>query len=83
MQGRIEAIAATLPELPDVIQKRLETQYSLPPYEAEIIATTYGAAPYFEELANGRNALEAARWYCSYLSIRPVPILLSANILLL
>jgi len=62
-EGQVERISKDLPELPDAIQERLQTQYKLPSYEAEIIATHYGAPAYFEEAAKGRTPLETAKWY--------------------
>jgi aspartyl-tRNA(Asn)/glutamyl-tRNA(Gln) amidotransferase subunit B len=52
----VEAIRASLPELPDAKRARLETQYGLSHYDAGVLAAETARADYFEQAAKGRDA---------------------------
>jgi aspartyl-tRNA(Asn)/glutamyl-tRNA(Gln) amidotransferase subunit B len=52
----IEAIRATLPELPDARRARFETQYGLSHYDAGVLTSDVARADYFEKAAAGRDA---------------------------
>lgn len=58
----VEAIRATLPELPDRKRRRFVEDYGLKPYDAGVLANDADKASYFEEVANGRDARLAANW---------------------
>ncbi len=45
----LERVAAGLPELPRAKQARYVSQYSLPPYDAQVLTTTPALAAFFEE----------------------------------
>ncbi len=46
----IEEVRKTLPELPDAKRERFVTQYSLRPYDAEVLTSTKELADYFESV---------------------------------
>ena len=48
--GRVENIAASLPELPDAIRLRLMKQYGLSLYDANVIVDIPDAAEYYEDV---------------------------------
>ena len=52
----VEAIRATLPELPDAKRARLESQYGLTRYDASVLAAEPARADFFEAAAKGRDA---------------------------
>jgi aspartyl-tRNA(Asn)/glutamyl-tRNA(Gln) amidotransferase subunit B len=52
----VEAIKATLPELPDAKRERLMSQYGLTRYDAGVLAIEAARADYFERAAAGRDA---------------------------
>ncbi len=58
----IAAIRANLPELPDAKKKRFIEDYGLSPYDARVLAGDSEAAAYFETVAKGRDAKQAANW---------------------
>ncbi|MDR0780955.1 MAG: Asp-tRNA(Asn)/Glu-tRNA(Gln) amidotransferase subunit GatB [Pseudomonadales bacterium] len=59
----IAAVRATLPELPDVKAARLQSQYGLSVYDANVLASERATAAYFEEVAQtARDAKLAANW---------------------
>ena len=64
---RIEEIRQTLPELPDALKLRLIEQYHLGPYDSRVIASDLETAEYFENLAENRDAKQAANWIISNL----------------
>ncbi|CAH0480306.1 unnamed protein product [Peronospora belbahrii] len=47
----IEKIRNRMPELPDVLRRRLCVQYDLTPYESSVLVNEPGAAHYFESIA--------------------------------
>lgn len=65
----IEAIRATLPELPDAKRERFKTQYGLGDYDANALCDSQTMANYFEEAAKaGGDAKLAANWMLSELA---------------
>ena len=61
----VKAIEATLPELPDALRARLQTQYGLSPYDARVLAADHELAAYFEAAAAGHDAKLTANWVCN------------------
>ncbi|KAL7007437.1 hypothetical protein EMMF5_002901 [Cystobasidiomycetes sp. EMM_F5] len=71
----LNELQASLPDLPDAVRARLESQFGLGSREVDIIvrlgqsdtdgaSDTYGAGvAYFEQLAQGRDPIVAANWY--------------------
>ena len=60
---RVEAIRATLPELPEAKKKRYIDEYSLPEYDAEILTGSHTLARYFESvLALYPEPKEVSNW---------------------
>lgn len=49
---RVEKIRRTLPELPDAKSKRLQKDYGLPKYDAELISSEMELATFYEEALN-------------------------------
>ncbi len=47
----VESLRRTLPELPQQLRARLERDYGLPPYDAEVLTESRAVADYFEEAA--------------------------------
>jgi aspartyl-tRNA(Asn)/glutamyl-tRNA(Gln) amidotransferase subunit B len=58
----VEAIRAKLPELPDNKKERFISGYGLTPYDAGVLVAERENAAYFEEVAQGRDAKQAANW---------------------
>ncbi len=58
----VKAIEASLPELPDALRTRLQSQYGLSPYDARVLAADHVLADYFETAARGRDAKLVANW---------------------
>ncbi len=58
----IAEIKASLPELPDAKKKRFVENYGLSPYDARVLASDSESAAYFEAVAKGRDAKQAANW---------------------
>lgn len=75
LQDVLNELQASLPDLPDAVRARLESQFGLGSREVDIIvrlgqsdtdgaSDTYGAGvAYFEQLAQGRDPIVAANWY--------------------
>lgn len=60
---QVEAIRATLPELPDAKQQRFMSTLGLPAYDARILSSERNLAAYYEAvLANGADAKSVANW---------------------
>jgi aspartyl-tRNA(Asn)/glutamyl-tRNA(Gln) amidotransferase subunit B len=51
-----------LPELPDAKRARFIKQYGLSPYDADVLIAEQESADYFEAVAKGRDAKQAANW---------------------
>ncbi len=58
----VAAIKADLPELPDDKKERFISDYCLTAYDAGVLVAEKENALYFEEVANGRDAKQAANW---------------------
>ncbi len=58
----VEKIKANLPELPDEKKERFINEYGLTPYDAGVLIAEQENALYFEEVAKGRDAKQAANW---------------------
>jgi aspartyl-tRNA(Asn)/glutamyl-tRNA(Gln) amidotransferase subunit B len=58
----VEQLKADLPELPDEKRLRFTTEYGLSAYDAGVLAAERAAADYFEAVARGRDAKQAANW---------------------
>jgi len=61
-QDYVDALAKDLPELPDVKRKRFIESYGLSPYDADVLIAEKESADYFEAVAEGRDAKQAANW---------------------
>ncbi|GAC1556653.1 MAG: hypothetical protein NVS2B5_18220 [Beijerinckiaceae bacterium] len=61
-QAYIEALASTLPELPDAKRARFIGEYGLSPYDAGVLVADRDCADFFEAVARGRDAKLAANW---------------------
>jgi len=86
-QGWVDAIAKSLPELPDEKRARFIAQ-GLSPYDASVLVSERELADYYEELAKGVDAKAAANWLNNEilgrlnkagLSITEVPVPAAAN----
>jgi aspartyl-tRNA(Asn)/glutamyl-tRNA(Gln) amidotransferase subunit B len=66
----IEAIRASLPELPDAKKARLVAQYGLSPYDAGVLVSDAAKADFFEEAARGRDAKLVSNWVTNNLMAR-------------
>jgi aspartyl-tRNA(Asn)/glutamyl-tRNA(Gln) amidotransferase subunit B len=60
--GFVERIAAGLPELPDDKKARFVKDYGLSNYDAGVLVAEAATADYFEQVAKGRDAKQAANW---------------------
>src|SRR6195952_39342 len=52
----VKEIEATLPELPDAKKARLQSQYGLTAYDAQVLITEQARADFYEAAAKGRHA---------------------------
>ncbi len=58
-----DAIAASLPELPDAKRQRLQADYGLGAYDAQVLSASRALADYFEQAAAGApNPKGVANW---------------------
>ena len=62
VDGFVERIAASLPELPDDKKARFVKEYGLSNYDAGVLVAEAATADFFEEVARGRDAKQAANW---------------------
>jgi aspartyl-tRNA(Asn)/glutamyl-tRNA(Gln) amidotransferase subunit B len=61
--ARVEAIRASMPELPEARRQRFVTQYALPEYDAGVLTQSAALADYFEAVAAAAgNAKAASNW---------------------
>ena len=60
--GFVERIAEGLPELPDDKKARFERDHGLSAYDAGVLVAEAATADYFEAVAKGRDAKQAANW---------------------
>ena len=59
----IEAVRATLPELPDARRQRFVSEYGLPAYDAEVLTQRKDLADYYEAVARHHgNAKAISNW---------------------
>jgi aspartyl-tRNA(Asn)/glutamyl-tRNA(Gln) amidotransferase subunit B len=58
----VEILKASLPELPDAKRARFISQYGLPAYDAGVLVAEQATAAFFETVARGRDARQAANW---------------------
>ena len=61
-QAEIDAIRASLPELPDQKKQRFMDEWGLSPYDAGVLVAEQETAHYFEKVAEGRDPKQAANW---------------------
>ncbi|TKZ21768.1 Asp-tRNA(Asn)/Glu-tRNA(Gln) amidotransferase subunit GatB [Shimia litoralis] len=61
-QSWVDAIAASLPELPDEKKARFIKDFGLSEYDASVLTADAENAEYFEAVADGRNGKLAANW---------------------
>jgi aspartyl-tRNA(Asn)/glutamyl-tRNA(Gln) amidotransferase subunit B len=60
---RVEAVRATMPELPEARRRRFVAAYGIPEYDAGVLTQSAGLADYFEQAAAAaRNAKAASNW---------------------
>jgi aspartyl-tRNA(Asn)/glutamyl-tRNA(Gln) amidotransferase subunit B len=58
----IEEVRASLPELPDAKRARFVADYGLSFYDAGVLVSERASADFFEAVASGRDAKQAANW---------------------
>ena len=58
----VARIRESLPELPDEKKERFIREFGLTPYDAGVLVAERATADYFEEVAAGRDAKQAANW---------------------
>jgi aspartyl-tRNA(Asn)/glutamyl-tRNA(Gln) amidotransferase subunit B len=61
-QGWVDAIAASLPELPDDKKARFVRDYGVTEYDAGVLIADRASADWFETAAKGRDGKQAANW---------------------
>jgi aspartyl-tRNA(Asn)/glutamyl-tRNA(Gln) amidotransferase subunit B len=61
-QPYVDALAATLPELPDEKKSRFMRDFSLSEYDAGVLVAERETAEFFEAVAKGRDGKAAANW---------------------
>jgi len=61
-QEFVDGIAEGLPELPDEKRARFIADYDLTPYDADVLVAERESVDYFEAVAKGRDAKQAANW---------------------
>jgi aspartyl-tRNA(Asn)/glutamyl-tRNA(Gln) amidotransferase subunit B len=61
-QSWVDAIKASLPELPDAKKQRFMADYGLSLYDAAVLVSDKDAADYFETAAKGRDAKLVNSW---------------------
>jgi len=58
----VEGLKQSLPELPDAKKARFIGEFKLSPYDAGVLVAEQASAAYFETVAKGRDAKQAANW---------------------
>src|SRR5438128_958092 len=58
----VEGLKKSLPELPDAKKARFIEAFKLSPYDAGVLVAEQATAAYFETVAKGRDAKQAANW---------------------
>jgi len=66
-QDWVDAIAATMPELPAAKQERFMAEFGLPAYDASVLVAEKENADFYEVVAEGRDKKLAANWVISEL----------------
>jgi aspartyl-tRNA(Asn)/glutamyl-tRNA(Gln) amidotransferase subunit B len=61
-QDYVDRLGKDLPELPDFKRARFIADYGLSPYDADVLIAEKESANYFESVAKGRDAKQAANW---------------------
>ncbi|MFV2033489.1 MAG: Asp-tRNA(Asn)/Glu-tRNA(Gln) amidotransferase subunit GatB [Halocynthiibacter sp.] len=61
-QSWVDAIAASLPELPDAKKARFISDFNLSDYDAGVLTADAESADFFERVARGRDGKLAANW---------------------
>jgi aspartyl-tRNA(Asn)/glutamyl-tRNA(Gln) amidotransferase subunit B len=61
-QEWVDAIAASLPELPDAKKARFVLEYGVTEYDAGVLVADRASAGFFEDVARGRDGKQAANW---------------------
>jgi aspartyl-tRNA(Asn)/glutamyl-tRNA(Gln) amidotransferase subunit B len=61
-QDYVDGLAADLPELPDEKRACFIADYGLTPYDADVLVAERESVDYFEAVAAGRDAKQAAMW---------------------
>ena len=61
-QSFVDAIKATLPELPDQKKHRFMSEFGLSAYDASVLIMERARANYYETVAKGHDAKLAANW---------------------
>jgi len=61
-QDYVDQLAQGLPELPDGKRSRFIETFGLTAYDADVLVAEREAADYFEAVAKGRDAKQAANW---------------------
>tara|TARA_B100000676_G_C18045291_1_gene827502 strand:- start:171 stop:1631 length:1461 start_codon:yes stop_codon:yes gene_type:complete len=66
-QGYVDALKASLPELPEAKKQRFMEAFGLSAYDASVLVAERETADYFETVAEGRDSKLAANWVMSEL----------------
>jgi len=68
-QQEVDSIRAGMPELPEQLRQRFETEFGLSPYDANVLSQTRELADYYESLAAAHPAdpKRAANWLANEL----------------
>ena len=61
-QEWVDALKATLPELPDVKRSRFQAEYGITSYDAGVLVAEQAVADYYETVARGRDGKLATAW---------------------
>ena len=61
-QSYVDELKSHLPELPDGKKTRFMRDFSLSPYDANVLVAERATADYYEAVAKGRDAKAAANW---------------------
>jgi len=68
-QEEVDAIKASMPELPNQLRKRFETEFGLSAYDADVLTQTQALAQWYEALvaAHPANPKQCANWLANEL----------------
>ncbi len=61
-QEWVDALKATLPELPDVKRSRSQAEYGITSYDAGVLVAEQAVADYYETVTRGRDGKLATAW---------------------